>query len=155
MRHFSERTYEWHCTMLVFLSLACVPYYDGLWAHPCCCKRHCYVLSVAVWHSIVYVHHIFLIHSSANGHLCCLHVLALVTPAAMNTGEDDDDEMMLVTHLCPPLCDPMHCSPPGPSAHGISQARILEWVVIPNSGSNLRFLYCRLILHCLSHQGSP
>ena len=37
----------------------------------------------------------------------------------------------------------MDCSPPGPSVHGISQARILEWVVIfysrgtfPNQGSN-------------------
>ena len=35
------------------------------------------------------------------------------------------------------LCDPVDCSPPGSSAHGISQARILEWVVIPFSrGSN-------------------
>ena len=28
---------------------------------------------------------------------------------------------------CPTLCDPMDCSPPGSSAHGISQARVLEW----------------------------
>ena len=28
------------------------------------------------------------------------------------------------------LCDPMDCSAPGPSFHGISQARILEWVAI-------------------------
>ena len=26
------------------------------------------------------------------------------------------------------LCDPMECSPPGSSVHGISQAGILEWV---------------------------
>ena len=32
--------------------------------------------------------------------------------------------------LCPTLCDPMDCSLPGSSVHGISQARILEWVVI-------------------------
>ena len=31
------------------------------------------------------------------------------------------------------LCDPMDCSPPGSSAHGILQARILEWVAIPFS----------------------
>ena len=31
------------------------------------------------------------------------------------------------------LCDPMDCSPPGSSVHGISQARILEWVDIPFS----------------------
>ena len=28
---------------------------------------------------------------------------------------------------CPPLRDPMDCSPPGPSVHGIFQARVLEW----------------------------
>ena len=30
-------------------------------------------------------------------------------------------------------CDPMDCSPPGFSVHGIRQARILEWVAIPFS----------------------
>ena len=30
-------------------------------------------------------------------------------------------------------CDPMDCSPLGSSVHGISQARILEWVAIPFS----------------------
>ena len=34
----------------------------------------------------------------------------------------------------PTLCDPMDCSPPGSSVHGILQARILEWVAIPSSG---------------------
>ena len=29
--------------------------------------------------------------------------------------------------------DPMDCSPPGSSVHGISQARILKWVAIPYS----------------------
>ena len=38
-----------------------------------------------------------------------------------------------VTQLCPTLSDPMDCSPPGSSVHGISQARILEWAVIPFS----------------------
>ena len=31
------------------------------------------------------------------------------------------------------LCDPMDCTPPCTSVHGISQARILEWVAIPSS----------------------
>ena len=31
---------------------------------------------------------------------------------------------------CPTLCDPLDCSPPGFSVHGISQARLLEWVAI-------------------------
>ena len=35
--------------------------------------------------------------------------------------------------LCPTLCNPMDCSPPGSSVHGILQARILEWVAMPSS----------------------
>ena len=31
-----------------------------------------------------------------------------------------------VTQLCPTLCDPMDCSPPGSSVHGMFQARVLE-----------------------------
>ena len=31
------------------------------------------------------------------------------------------------------LCDPMDYSPPGSSVHGVSQARILEWVAISSS----------------------
>ena len=37
---------------------------------------------------------------------------------------------VLVAQSCPTLCDPMDCSPPGSSVHGILQARILEWVAI-------------------------
>ena len=35
-----------------------------------------------------------------------------------------------VAQSCPTLCDPMDCSMPGSSVHGIFQARILEWVAI-------------------------
>ena len=35
--------------------------------------------------------------------------------------------------LSPTLCDPMGCSLPGSSLHGIFQARILEWGAIPSS----------------------
>ena len=34
---------------------------------------------------------------------------------------------------CPTLYDPMDCSLPGFSVHGILQARILEWVAMPSS----------------------
>ena len=67
---------------------------------------------------------------------------------------------VLVTQLCLTLCDPMDCSPPGSSVHGILQARILEWVAIPFSGIfltqglNLSFLHYRQILYHLSHRGS-
>ena len=35
-----------------------------------------------------------------------------------------------VTQLCPTLCDPMDCSLPGSSVHGIFQAMVLEWIAI-------------------------
>ena len=42
-----------------------------------------------------------------------------------------------VSQLCPTLSGPMDCSPPGSSAHGIFQARVLEWVAIAFSVSSL------------------
>ena len=41
---------------------------------------------------------------------------------------------VLVAQSCPTLCDPIDCSPPGSSVHGIPQARILEWLPFPSSG---------------------
>ena len=41
-----------------------------------------------------------------------------------------------VAQSCLTLCDPVDCSPPGCSVHGILQARTLEWVAI--SFSNLK-----------------
>ena len=72
---------------------------------------------------------------------------------------------MLVTETRPTLCDPMDYHPPGSTVHGIFQARILEWVVIPSSrGSSPprdqawvsciagRFFF--FFFNHLSHQGS-
>jgi len=36
------------------------------------------------------------------------------------------------------LCNPIDCSPPGPSVHGILQARTVEWVAISFSKRNYR-----------------
>ena len=48
-----------------------------------------------------------------------------------------------VAQSCPTLSDPMDCSPPGSSTHGILQARVLEWVAIgytlTENISNLRY----------------
>ena len=41
--------------------------------------------------------------------------------------------LCLAAQSCLPPCDPMDCSPPGSSVHGILQARILEWVAMPSS----------------------
>ena len=44
-----------------------------------------------------------------------------------------------VAQSCPTLSDPMDCSLPGSSAHGIFQARVLEWVAIAFSIKYLTF----------------
>ena len=67
---------------------------------------------------------------------------------------------MLVSQSCLTLCNPIDCSPPGSSVHGILWTRILEWVAfpfsrVPTQGSNPGFLHCRWILYHLNHQGSP
>ena len=52
--------------------------------------------------------------------------------------------LCLVAQLCPTLCNPMDCSPPGSSIHGIFQTRVLEWIAIsfsrdlPNLGIESR-----------------
>ena len=69
----------------------------------------------------------------------------------------------LVAKSCLTLCDPMDCSPPGSSVHGILQIRILEWVAISSSRGSpqprdwtcpLHPLHCRQILYWLSQQGN-
>ena len=44
----------------------------------------------------------------------------------------------MLSHFSLILCDPRLCSPPGSSVHGISQARILEWVAISFSRGSSR-----------------
>ena len=69
--------------------------------------------------------------------------------------------MCLVVQSCPTLCDPMGCSLQAPLSMGILQARITGvgchalQGIFPTQGSNPGFWYCRRIVYCLSHQGSP
>ena len=54
--------------------------------------------------------------------------------------------------ICMPIqsCDPMDYSPPGSSAHGILQARILEWVATSYSrGSQSMDLICASCVSCI------
>ena len=67
-----------------------------------------------------------------------------------------------VAQSCLTLCDPMDCSLPGSSIHGIFQARVLEWVAIsfsrgssrPGDETCVSLIVGRCFYH-LSHQGSP
>ena len=46
--------------------------------------------------------------------------------------------LFLVAQLCLTLREPMGCTPAGSSVHRISQARIMQWVVIPFSRRSSR-----------------
>ena len=58
-----------------------------------------------------------------------------------------------VAQSCLTLSDPMDCSPPGSSIHGIFQARVVEWGAIAFSGLRLEFLKRRNYLKVKSEQG--
>ena len=70
--------------------------------------------------------------------------------------------LYLVTQLCPALCDPIDCSPPGSFVHGDSPSKntgvgchALLQVIFPTQGLNPGLLHCRQILYYLSHQRNP
>ena len=50
-----------------------------------------------------------------------------------------------VTQSCPTLPDPMGCSLPGSSVHGIFQARVLEWVAIALGKHHITRVECRAL----------
>ena len=55
-----------------------------------------------------------------------------------------------VAQLCPTLRDPMDCSLPGSSVHGILQARVLEWVAVAFLDSVLSKALCTCAVSHLS-----
>ena len=70
--------------------------------------------------------------------------------------------MLFSAKSCLTLFNHMDCSQSGSSDHGILQARILEWVVVPTfrrifptQGSNPGLLHCRQIFSQLSYKGNP
>ena len=57
---------------------------------------------------------------------------------------------VLVAQSCLTLCNPIDCSPPGPSVYGILQARTLEWVAISFSKRNYRKKETKVAQSCLT-----
>ena len=54
------------------------------------------------------------------------------------SGHEDSESESEAAQSCLTLCDPMDCSLPSSSIHGILQARILEWVAISFSRGSSR-----------------
>ena len=75
--------------------------------------------------SLSLLHGIFLTQKSNQGLL-----LAGRFFTSRDTREAPKIHWSEVAQSCPTLCDPMDCSLPGSSIHGIFQARVLEWVAI-------------------------
>ena len=70
-------------------------------------------------------------------HSWCFGNIHLFNSQTKNLGEVELSLLCVcakLLHLCPTLCDPMDCSPPGSSVHGILQAGILEWIAMPLPG---------------------
>ena len=68
--------------------------------------------------------------------------------------------LVFITQPCPTFCDPMDCSPPVSSVHGILQAKktgvsscSLLQGIFPTQEWNLGLLHCKQILYHLSHKG--
>ena len=61
-----------------------------------------------------------------------------------------------VAQSCPTLYDPMDCSPPGSSVHGIFQERVLEWVAMPSFRESWpRDQTCISWVSCIGRQALP
>ena len=87
--------------------------------------------------------------------ICYCFVLSFIQMTLKQKSESE------VAQSCPALCDPMDCSLPHFSVHGIFQARLLEWGAIsfPRGSFQPRdqakgLPHCRLVFYHLSHQGS-
>ena len=79
------------------------------------------------------------------------HWSGLPFPSPVHENENESE----VAQSCPTLCDPMDCSLPSSSVHGIWQARVLEWVAIafsmsPSSHMKLNSIFSSIVLLMLS-----
>ena len=75
-----------------------------------------------------------------------------ISNGLLGAGIDCWRQMCVHAQSCLTLCDPMNCSPPGSSVHGIFQARILEWITISYSRSSSQ-PRDRTCISCLSCTG--
>ena len=78
----------------------------------------------------------FILRAKRSNHMfrdCGITLWAFTQIHSGGHRKTDGKAKAFVAQSSPTLCDPMVCSPPGSSVHGILQARILEWVAIFSS----------------------
>ena len=89
-----------------------------------CLKSYC----LLIWKGDIYLKKQFLwIYMHDHVNILKVHVFIWILK------ENDLTDTCVCAQSCPTLCDPMDCSLPGSSIHGIFQARILEWLTISSS----------------------
>ena len=90
-------------------------------------------------------------HLAIPFYICCVCVCVCVTGSH------------LTVCLCPTLFDPINCSPLVSSVHGISQARLLDWVAIssfkgssqPRGQTHVSSIGRWILYHCTSWEAHP
>ena len=67
------------------------------------------------------------------GYVCLTHYMNRETSLERNEAKERGTSRHVHLLFQQNLCDPMDCSPPGSSVHGILQARVLEWDAMSSS----------------------
>ena len=91
-------------------------------------SRHRFVHS-ASFHLCILIIYAFYRYIRGNSPWCFFQRFLHSWDLLLNHFESESE----VAQSCLTLCDPVDCSPPGSSVHGILQARILKWVAISSS----------------------
>ena len=118
----------------------------------CHCTGFQILASFCVCHTLVTFHQFIVVLAILSPHVCYWSTLWMFVNEYMNLSITHCSLGQFVcvcvcvfvcVHVkslqsCPTLCNPMDCSPPGSSVHGILLARILEWVSMSSSRASSR-----------------